>query len=109
MGSPVPTSAPAEGVPPFGLRFPAATITWLTAQWQGEARPSGTGICRASTCVYVGADGIHVGVRLVENRLCVLVLMGCADGTKELMSLSDGLRELAGSWAGLFARTPERR
>ena len=56
--------AALEGVLGSGAGLPAATITWLTAQGQGEARPSATGICRASTYVYVGADGIvdrHAG------------------------------------------------
>ena len=44
--------------------------------------------------MYVWADGIHVNVRLDEERLCLLVLVGGrADGTKELMTLADGYRE----------------
>ena len=34
----------------------------------------------------VWADGIHVNIRLQEERLCLLVLIGVrADGTKELI------------------------
>lgn len=53
--------------------------------------------------VYCWADGIHVNVRLEEERLCLLVLVGVrADGTKELITLADGYRECAGSWADLL-------
>ena len=40
------------------------------------------------------ADGIHFNVRLEEARLCALVIVGVrADGTKELVSITDGHRE----------------
>ena len=40
------------------------------------------------------ADGIHFNVRLEEARLCALVIVGVRiDGTKELVSISDGHRE----------------
>jgi len=59
--------------------------------------------------VYVWADGIHVNIRLEQERLCLLVLVGVrADGTKELIALSDGHRESAGSWADLL-RDAKRR
>lgn len=41
--------------------------------------------------VYVWADGVHVAIRLEEDRLCCLVLVGVrADGRKELVSVGDG-------------------
>jgi transposase-like protein len=53
--------------------------------------------------VYLWADGIHVNVRLEGTRLCLLVLIGVrADGRKELVALTDGYRESAGSWADLL-------
>jgi len=37
--------------------------------------------------VYMWADGIHVNIRLEQERLCLLVLVGVrADGTKELIA-----------------------
>jgi transposase-like protein len=87
----------------------AATITRLTAQWQDEARAFNDRDLSGVDYVYVWADGIHVGVRLDEERLCLLVLIGVrADGTKELIALSDGLRESTGSWADLL-RDARRR
>jgi hypothetical protein len=41
--------------------------------------------------VYLWADGIHVNVRLEEDKLCLLVMIGVrADGRKELVALADG-------------------
>jgi putative transposase len=56
-----------------------------------------------SEYVYVWADGIHLRIRLREAKSCVLMLMGVrADGTKELIAMSDGYRESADSWADLL-------
>lgn len=49
--------------------------------------------------VYIWADGIHVRIRLEEDRLCLLVVMGVRpDGTKELVAIEDGYRESTESW-----------
>jgi putative transposase len=48
-------------------------------------------------------------VRLEEERLCALVIVGVrADGRKELVAIADGLRESAGAWADLL-RDAKRR
>ena len=53
--------------------------------------------------VYVYADGIHFNVRLEEAHLCALVIVGVrSDGTKELVSISDGHRESTESWADVL-------
>ena len=53
--------------------------------------------------VYLWADGIHVNVRLDDQKLCLLVMIGVrADGRKELIALSDGYREATESWADLL-------
>ena len=42
--------------------------------------------------MYLWADGLHVNVRLDEQRSCILVLMGADEhGNKELVAVSDGL------------------
>jgi hypothetical protein len=52
--------------------------------------------------VYCWADGIHVSIRLGEDKLCLLVLIGVrADGSKELITLTDGYRESGESWADI--------
>jgi len=48
-------------------------------------------------------DGIHFNVRLEEDRLCTLVIIGVRlDGTKELVAISDGYRESTESWRALL-------
>jgi transposase-like protein len=81
----------------------AATITRLTVQWQEEARAFTARDLSTVDYVYLWADGIHVGIRLDEEKLCLLVLIGVrVDGTKELVALADGYRESTGSWADLL-------
>ena len=53
--------------------------------------------------VYLWVDGIHLKVRLEQEKLCLLVMIGVrADGRKELVALTDGYRESTESWAGLL-------
>jgi putative transposase len=81
----------------------AATVTRLTAQWQDEARVFGQRDLSGMDYVYMWADGIHVNIRLDEQKLCLLVLIGVrVDGRKELVALAEGYRESAGSWADLL-------
>jgi transposase-like protein len=81
----------------------AATITRLTVQWQDDARTFNERDLSNVDFVYMWADGIHVNIRLDEERLCLLVLIGVrVDGTKELIALTDGYRESTGSWADLL-------
>ena len=87
----------------------ASVITKLTVQWQDEAKAFGRRDLSGVDYVYCWADGIHVNVRLEEERLCLLVLVGVrADGTKELITLADGYRESAGSWADLLRDAARR-
>ncbi len=49
------------------------------------------------------ADPNHLKVRLEQDKVCLLVLIGVrADGTKELIALDDGHRESTESWADLL-------
>ena len=44
--------------------------------------------------VYLWVDGIHLKVRLEQEKLCLLVMIGVrSDGRKELVALTDGYRE----------------
>ena len=59
--------------------------------------------------VYVWVDGIHLKVRLEQDKVCLLVMIGVrADGSKELIALDDGHRESTESWADLL-RSCKRR
>jgi len=53
--------------------------------------------------VYVWADGVHFNVRLEEDRLCTLVVIGARpDGTKEVIAVEDGYRESTESWLSVL-------
>jgi putative transposase len=84
-------------------------VTRLCEQWQDEQRAFAKRDLSQVDYVYCWADGIHISVRLEEHKLCLLVLIGVrADGTKELITLADGHRESAESWADLL-RDAKRR
>ena len=86
-----------------GAGLSASVITRLTTQWQSEQRAFAERDLRDRDFVYVWADGVHFNVRLDEDRLCCLVIVGVrADGTKELVAIADGYRESTQSWADLL-------
>ena len=86
-----------------GAGLSAATVTRLTAQWQDEAKAFEKRDLSQVDFVYLWVDGIHLKVRLEQEKLCLLVMIGVrADGRKELVALTDGYRESTESWAGLL-------
>ena len=92
-----------------GAGLSAPTITRLTTQWQDEARLFADRSLSDVDYVYLWVDGIHVNVRLEQEKLCLLVMIGVrTDGKKELIALTDGYRESTESWAGLL-RDAKRR
>src|SRR6202023_1623132 len=71
-----------------------SVITRLTKQWQTDQRAFAERRLDDRDYVYVWADGIHFNVRLEEERLAALVIIGARpDGTKEVIALEDGYRE----------------
>lgn len=83
--------------PPIAL--PDATVELivelrkdLVGQGWTPGRTPSPGIWPITTDdVYVWSDGIHLRIRPREAKSCVLLLMGVrADGTKELIAMSDG-------------------
>ena len=92
-----------------GSGLSAATVTRLTTQWQDEAKAFENRDLSKIDFVYLWVDGIHLKVRLEQEKLCLLVMIGVrADGRKELVALTDGYRESTESWAGLL-RDAKRR
>jgi transposase-like protein len=76
------------------------TITRLTASWETEYHAWRRRDLHDVDYVYVWVDGVHFRVRLEEDRLCTLVMIGVrGDGTKELIAVEDGYRESTDSWA----------
>ncbi len=87
----------------------ASVITRLTTDWQRERDQFAHRSLKDVDYVYLFADGIHFNVRLEEARLCALVIVGVrADGTKELVSITDGHRESAARASAGTTRSPSR-
>jgi len=81
----------------------ASTITRLTEAWQAEHAEWSERDLSGVDYVYWWVDGIHFNVRLEDDRLCTLVIVGVRpDGTKELVALADGYRESTEAWAELL-------
>jgi len=77
----------------------ATNITRLTNEWETEYRAFQKRSLADREYVYVWVDGVHFNVRLDDDRLCTLVMIGVRpDGTKELIAVEDGYRESAESW-----------
>ncbi|MGW4126519.1 IS256 family transposase [Nocardia sp. NPDC004711] len=92
-----------------GAGLSASAITRLTGQWQDEARTFAGRDLSGVDYVYLWVDGIHLKVRLEQEKLCLLVMLGVrADGRKELVAMTDGFRESHESWADLL-RDARRR
>jgi transposase-like protein len=96
----------SDFVPALGAFFgsaaglSASVVTRLTAQWQAEREAFMARGLVDRDYVYIWADGVHFNVRLAEERLCCLVIVGARlDGTKELVAVADGYQESTDSWA----------
>jgi len=77
----------------------ATNIARLTNEWEAEYRAFQKRSLADRDYVYVWLDGVHFNVRLEDDRLCTLVMIGVRpDGTKELIAVEDGYRESAESW-----------
>jgi transposase-like protein len=86
-----------------GAGMSSSVITKLTGTWRAGAAAFMTRDLSAADCVCLRADGIHLGIRLGEGKLCLLVMIGVrAGGRKELAALADGCRESAESRCGLL-------
>lgn len=80
----------------------ATNIVRLKKLWEEEYQQWTRRDLSHKRYVYFWADGIYFNVRLEDpenDRQCILVIMGTLeDGTKELVSVSDGYRESKQSW-----------
>ncbi len=84
-------------------------IARLTAAWSEEYRVFQQRDLGDRDYVYVWVDGIHFNIRLEDDRLCTLVMIGVRpDGTKELVALEDGYRESPDSWAEVLRSLQQR-
>jgi putative transposase len=76
-----------------------SSITRLVSIWQQEYEAWRKRSLADRDYVYTWVDGVHFGVRLEDERLCALVVIGARpDGTKEVIAIEDGYRESKESW-----------
>ncbi len=92
-----------------GAGLSASTVARLTESWQDERERWAGRDLSGTDYVYWWVDGVHFNVRLEEDRLCCLVIVGVRpDGAKELVALAGGYRESKESWAALLRSLRER-
>jgi transposase-like protein len=83
--------------------FSATTITRLLSVWQDEYKAWRKRSLAQTQYTYIWADGVHFNIRLEDDRLACLVIIGVRpDGVKEVIALEDGYRESTESWATLL-------
>jgi putative transposase len=81
----------------------ATAINRLLSSWQTEYSEWRKRSLAGKDYVYLWADGVYFNVRLEEDRLACLVLIGVlTDGTKEVIAIEDGYRESKEGWASLL-------
>jgi putative transposase len=81
----------------------ASTIGRLKEAWSEEHRGWSKRDLSAKRYVYFWVDGIHVQARLEADAQCLLVIIGATpEGKKELVGLTDGVRESTRSWKELL-------
>ena len=84
---------------PHAPGLSATNVVRLKRGWEQEYQDWCRRDLGGKRYAYIWADGIHVNVRLDEERSCILVVMGADEqGNKELLAVSDGYRESKASW-----------
>ena len=88
---------------PEAAGFSATTITRLLKVWQDEYQAWRKRSLEGKDYAYIWADGVYFNVRLEQDRLACLVIIGVLpDGRKEVIAIEDGYRESTESWASLL-------
>jgi putative transposase len=94
---------------PEAAGLSSSAILRLTKAWGAEYETFRRRDLTDRDYVYLWADGVHFTIRLEEERLCTLVLLGVRpDGTKEVVALEDGYRESAESWRTVLRDLKQR-
>jgi len=87
----------------------SANIARLTGCWEQEYSAFRQRDLTGREYVYVWVDGVHFNLRLEDDRLCTLVMIGARpNGEKELLAVEDGYRESAESWKALLRELKRR-
>ena len=86
----------------------ASTITRMLADWDQEYAD----FCQApivEDVAYIWVDGVHTRVRLEDDAICLLVVIGVTkQGNKRLLAVHDGYRESTESWADVLRSLVKR-
>src|SRR3954449_11875087 len=81
----------------------ASSIARLKDAWSDEHVRWSKRDLSAKRYIYFWVDGIHVQARLEDSAQCLLIIIGATpEGRKELVGLTDGVRESAQSWRELL-------
>jgi transposase-like protein len=84
-------------------------IARLTASWDKEYAAFRHRDLTGQEYVYVWVDGVHFNIRLEDDRLCTLVMIGARpNGEKDLLAVEDGYRESAESWKTVLRELQRR-
>jgi len=87
----------------------ATNIVRLKEIWKQDYESWRQRDLRGKHYVYVWVDGIHFNVRLDDERMCILVVIGATrDGHKELVAVHDGYRESKLSWTEVLRDLKQR-
>ena len=88
---------------PKAAGLSATTINRLLKVWQDDYQAWRKRSLGGKEYVYIWADGVYFNVRLEDDRLACLVIIGVRpDGRKEVVALEDGYRESTESWASVL-------
>jgi len=87
----------------------SSAITRLVSTWSDERQAWLKRSLEGSDYVYIWVDGIHFNVRLEDERIATLVVIGAkVDGTKEVIAIEEGYRESKESWLYLLRNLRDR-
>jgi transposase-like protein len=87
----------------------ASTVSRLKEAWYGEYEAWRKQRITASQYAYIWADGVYFNARVEGEKNCILVIIGAKyNGEKELLAISDGVRESEASWKDLLLELKDR-
>ncbi|ADI37853.1 IS256-like element ISWch2 family transposase [Waddlia chondrophila] len=87
----------------------AANITRLKQSWEQEYKDWNKRSLEGKHYAYIWVDGIYFNVRLEDDRICFLVILGALpNGKKELIAIHNGYRESKISWTEVLENLKRR-
>ncbi|CCB90879.1 transposase for insertion sequence element IS6120, partial [Waddlia chondrophila 2032/99] len=87
----------------------AANITRLKQSWEQEYKDWNKRSLEGKRYAYIWVDGIYFNVRLGDDRICFLVILGALpNGKKELVAIHNGYRESKISWTEVLESLKRR-